>query len=125
MTNPNKKFYVYLIRFSTGKIKIGVTGNLSQRLKYYHQEMVRHCATIETYQVLAKFDEKISALWLERNLCKFFNKTSITREWFCGEESLFSRIESYSYALCEILRRRKEKYLIKMLVIKEMNEVMQ
>lgn len=105
-----------MLQFSTGKIKVGITSDCEKRLQYYFQEMSRHNAKITNYIVMAEFYDKKSALWVERNVCKFFNKLSITREWFRGRELLFERIRSFASTLCVVLKHRQKRLSLRLSV---------
>lgn len=107
-SNNEKDYYVYLIRFSNDRIKVGITSDLDKRFSYYKQEARRHDLRIdqnESYLILAG---KKAALEIESIICKEYKKISINkhREWFKGDYLMFifvtcriQQISSYESAL--------------------------
>lgn len=100
----NKEYYVYLVLFSTNRIKVGVTGNINKRIKYYKQEAARHGMRIERTEHYLIMGDKEAALALEKRICKEYRRAAVRnhREWFRGDVYLYFYISGRAHQLTVI-----------------------
>lgn len=105
----NKLYRPYLISFSTGRIKVGITSDWRERSKYYRQEARRHGFGIVAYRPSSWFVSKKEALRIERNFCKLYKDICINnhREWFYGDYEKMERMVRMLDRLCEFANKRK------------------
>lgn len=96
-------FQNYVVRFSDGRIKIGMTSNLRKRMAYYRQEANRSGISHITWWAAAAFAEKRACLLMERLLCNSYKHLAIKgcREWLGGDTKVFSEVIQQS----EFVRR--------------------
>ncbi len=75
---------VYVVKFSDGRIKIGISANVRARMKYYKQEITRNRIESATWWSCKPFSDKFDALFAERTICSLLKEKTIPdmREWF-------------------------------------------
>lgn len=96
-----KDYYIYLVKFSTDRIKVGITSSINKRLKYYKQEAARHGMSIDCIEYHLIMGDKEAALALEKQICKDYRRASVKnhREWFKGDSSLYHYISGRIHQL--------------------------
>ena len=77
-------YYNYLVSFSDGTFKTGVTGNPFFRLQDFVQEAHRHSVKVNGFEITRPIRDKNLALKIESEFCKYFSHEAIAghREWF-------------------------------------------
>ena len=85
-----KKYYNYVLSFSDGSVKVGVTSRPETRVLEICR-MKRHAAKL-VRGVYTPLCEKLEAFQIEANLCALFayRANKGTREWFQGEANEYS-----------------------------------
>lgn len=95
-----KKYSNYVVTFLDGRIKVGMTGNLAQRMQRYKSVAKTSGANAMVWFAASPFEEKHSSLLFERLMCNSFKHMSDygRREWLSGDSLTFKRIISqYEY----------------------------
>lgn len=82
-SSEKHQYCVYVIRFSDGRIKFGITKNLNKRMSYYLQEARRNNLDGLVWWSAKPFDIKSQALHAERTMRLIFRDHSRKRqrEW--------------------------------------------
>ncbi|MDQ6960708.1 MAG: GIY-YIG nuclease family protein [Mariprofundaceae bacterium] len=88
------KHSVYVIEFSDDRIKIGITKDARERVRYYEQEATRNYVQYFTWWACKPFKCKSLALYVEREICRQLSGFSIPRhrEWFRSVQGDFEAI---------------------------------
>lgn len=89
-----KKYSNYVVTFCDGRIKIGMTGNLPQRMRRYRSQAKTSGSSIMVWFATSPFSEKDTSLLFERLMCNSFKHLSAygCREWLAGDSSVFRQI---------------------------------
>jgi predicted GIY-YIG superfamily endonuclease len=89
-----KEYRNYVVCFSDGRIKIGMTSNLKRRMRHYVGEAKRSGAQQVTWWASTSFAEKHSALLMERLMCNSYKHMAIYgfREWIEGDSKIYAGI---------------------------------
>jgi hypothetical protein len=96
-------YYNYLVSFSDGTVKTGITKNPFYRLQDFIQEAHRHSVKIDGFEITQPVKYKKIALKIESDFCSFFSHDAIEghREWFK---------EDTSWASEQYLKEREPKF---------------
>lgn len=94
MQENQKKYAVYVVHFSNDRIKVGISSQVHERMKYYAQEARRNGVEFVTWWSCKEFDSKSIALFTERILCNELREGAIHRhrEWFYGGSKAFAAV---------------------------------
>lgn len=100
MTIESKNYFNYLVSFSDGAVKTGITSNPFYRLQDYIQEANRHNLKVDGLTLTSPSESKRVALDIETAICGKFSHLSIDghREWF---------LDDYSWASEEFRKNRQ------------------
>lgn len=84
---------LYAVHFSDGRIKVGVTSDVSKRMSYYAQEARRNRVESLTWWSCAPLDRHL-ALLVERHFCREMSDLAMPRhrEWFEGDSEAFASV---------------------------------
>lgn len=87
------KYYNYVVAFSDGLFKTGITSKPFFRLQDYIQEAHRHSLKIVGYQITAPSSCKSIALKIETEICKRYAMDQVLghREWFRPDDSWMNK----------------------------------
>lgn len=79
-----KGYFNYLVSFSNGTFKTGITASPFYRLQNYIQEANRHSVKVDGYEITSPLENKQTALKIETAFCKIYSFDAIEghREWF-------------------------------------------
>jgi hypothetical protein len=90
----SQSFKNYVVCFSDGRIKVGFTSNVKQRMRSYIREAKRSGAHHITWWTSTSFSNKKTALLMERLMCNSYKHMAVPgfREWFEGDSKDFEKI---------------------------------
>jgi hypothetical protein len=93
MTIPQKTFNYVAFFSQTGRIKVGITGDIQKRMGYYRQEARRHDLGHVTFACGQK-NYKGLARTVETELCRALKQCAVPqhREWFAGDYEAFQAV---------------------------------
>ena len=88
-----KIFFNYLVSFTDGTFKTGVTSSPFYRLQDFIQEAHRHSVKVDGFEITKPSKDKKTALKIESDFCKKYAFEAIDghREWFKRDYSLSSK----------------------------------
>ena len=95
--------YLYVLHFSNGRVKVGMTWSWSQRLNHYERYAKREKRKIVGLQLLGKLDKKL-ALKIEAAACLRLRAFVVpaSTEWFSGGAATFDLACEVLCGLCGV-----------------------
>jgi hypothetical protein len=98
-------FQNYVVCFSDGRIKIGMTSNFSKRMSYYRREARKSGTSQVTWWAATAFAEKPASLLMERLICNSYKHLAFAgaREWIKGGAEVYSAIIKQSEFVRELM----------------------
>lgn len=98
-------FQNYVVYFSDGRIKIGMTSNFFKRMSYYRQQAKKSGITQVTWWAATAFAEKRACLLMERLMCNCYRHLALRRrrEWIAGDAKIFAEVIKQSEFVRELL----------------------
>lgn len=98
-------FQNYVVCFSDGRIKIGMTSNFSKRMSCYRREARKSGTSQVTWWAATAFAEKPPSLLMERLICNSYKHLAFAgaREWIKGGPEVYSAIIKQSEFVRELM----------------------
>ena len=102
-------YRIYAVYFSDNRVKIGITSDADQRMRYYSQECRRNRVSWFGWWASAEFSKQ-SALLAERTICRAYSDLAMLghREWFDGDSNLYTSVIESAEQLRVALREDHE-----------------
>ena len=99
------KFQNYVVCFSDGRIKIGMTSNFSKRMSYYRREARKSGIPQVTWWAATAFADKPACLLMERLICGSYKHLAFAgaRDWLKGDAEVYSAIIKQSEFVRELM----------------------
>lgn len=90
------QYCIYVVHFSDGRIKFGITKNLNKRMSYYRQEARRNNVDGLVWWAAKPFEMKSQALHAERTMRLLFrdNSRKYQREWLTIDANFLDVMET-------------------------------